>query len=112
VDVESLIGAEHAARAIWELSQSLDVSEFPKDNKSVEGVAGAERTDPRVVISGWVYGLTLGIGSARELERRLEQEPGLRWLCGDERINHHTLSDFRVEQGAAWRRSSAKCWRR
>jgi hypothetical protein len=23
-------------------------------------------------------------------------EPGLRWLCGDEQINHHTLSDFRV----------------
>lgn len=74
---------------------------FSKDNKSVEGVAGADRTDPRVLISVWVYGLTLGIGSARELERRLEQEPGLRWLCGDERINHHTLSDFRVEHGEA-----------
>lgn len=48
-----------------------------------------------------MYGLTLGIGPARELERRLEQEPGLRWLCGDERINHHTLSDFRVEHGQA-----------
>ena len=101
VDVESLIGAEHVARAIWELSQSLDVSGFLEDNKSVEGVAGADRTDPRLLISVWVYGLTLGIGSARELERRLEQEPGLRWLCGDEPINHHSLSDFRVEHGAA-----------
>jgi transposase len=101
VDVESLIGVEHAARAIWELSQGLEISGFLKDNKSVEGIAGAERTDPRVLISVWVYGLTLGIGSARELERRLEQEPGLRWLCGDERINHHTLSDFRVEHGEA-----------
>lgn len=99
VDVESLIGVEHAARAIWELSQGLDISGFLKDNKSVQGVAGADRTDPRLLISVWVYGLTLGIGSARELERRLEQEPGLRWLCGDERINHHTLSDFRVEHG-------------
>jgi len=101
VDVESLIGTEHAARAIWELSQSLEVSGFLQDNKSVEGVAGADRTDPRLLISVWVYGLTLGIGSARELERRLEQEPGLRWLCGDEPINHHTLSDFRMEHGAA-----------
>jgi transposase len=101
VDVENLIGPDHAARAIWELSGTLDVSGFLKDNKSVEGRAGAERTDPRLLISVWVYGLTLGIGSARELERRLEQEPGLRWLCGDEAINHHTLSDFRVEHGCA-----------
>jgi transposase len=101
VDVEGLIGADHAARAIWELSGTLDLSGFLLDNKSVEGRAGAERTDPRLLISVWVYGLTLGIGSARELERRLEQEPGLRWLCGDEAVNHHTLSDFRVEHGPA-----------
>jgi transposase len=101
VDVESLIGADHAARAIWELSGTLDLSGFLIGNKSVEGRAGAERTDPRLLISVWVYGLTQGIGSARELERRLGQEPGLRWLCGDEAVNHHTLSDFRVEHGAA-----------
>jgi transposase len=101
VDLESLIGPDHAARAIWELSGTLDLSGFLIENKSVEGRAGAERTDPRLLISLWVYGLTLGIGSARELERRLEQEPGLRWLCGDSAVNHHTLSDFRVEHGAA-----------
>src|SRR4029077_13594063 len=101
VDLENLIGSDHAARAIWELSGTLDLSGFLVGNKSVEGRAGAERTDPRLLISVWVYGLTLGIGSARELGRRLEQEPGLRWLCGDEAVNHHTLSDFRVEHGAA-----------
>lgn len=101
VDVETLIGADHPARAIWELSRAWDLSGFLVDNKSVEGRAGAERIDPRLLISVWVYGLTLGIGSARELERRLEQEPGLRWLCGDEAVNHHTLSDFRVAHGAA-----------
>ena len=33
---------------------------------------------------------------AREVERQMEYEPGLVWLCGDNPINHHTLSDFRV----------------
>jgi len=28
-------------------------------------------------------------------------EPGLRWLCADEAVNHHTLSDFRVRRGEA-----------
>lgn len=101
VEIESLIGRDHRARGIWELVAGLPVDEFLQGNKSVAGRAGAERTDPRLLISVWVYGLTLGIGSARELERQLEREPGLRWLCGDAAVNHHTLSDFRVEHGAA-----------
>jgi transposase len=84
-----------------ELTETLDLAEFLEDNKSVEGRAGAERTDPRLLISVWVYGLTLGIGAARELARRLSQEAGLRWLSGDEPVNYHTLSDFGVAHGAA-----------
>lgn len=56
---------------------------------------------PQLLISVLVYGYTLGIASARALERMLYWEPGLRWLCGLEEINHHTLSDFRVKHGAA-----------
>lgn len=101
IDVERLIGAEHPARAIWELVEKVDVEEFLKTNKSVSGRAGAERTDPRLLVSVWVYSLSEGVGSAREIARRMEYEPGLRWLSGGEAINYHTLSDFRVEHGAA-----------
>jgi transposase len=101
VDIDGLIDGDHRARAIWEWSGTLDVEGFLEHNKSVEGRAGAERTDPRLLISVWVYGLTLGIGSGRELERQMSQEAGLRWLCGDEAVNYHTLSDFRVEHEAA-----------
>lgn len=101
IDLEAMIGSDHMARAIWELSGTLDLGAFLEDNKSVAGRAGAERTDPRLLVSVWVYGFTLGIGAARELARRLEQEPGLRWLSGDEAINYHTLSDFRVAHGEA-----------
>ena len=31
----------------------------------------------------------------------MEWEPGLQWLSGLEKINHHTLSDFRVEHKQA-----------
>src|SRR5260370_1331726 len=82
VEIENLIGTDHVARAIWELSGTLNLGAFLQDNKSVEGRAGAERTDPRLLISVWVYGLTLGIGAARELARRMSQEAGLRWLSG------------------------------
>ena len=48
-----------------------------------------------------LYGTSEGVGSARELARLCEQHDAYRWLCGGVRVNHHTLSDFRVEHGAA-----------
>lgn len=39
------------------------------------------------------------MSKAREIEREMEYEPGLRWLCGLQTINHHTLSDFVSEGG-------------
>jgi hypothetical protein len=35
------------------------------------------------------------------MERMMSHEPGLRWLAASETINHHTLSDFRVEHKEA-----------
>ena len=56
---------------------------------------------PQLLIAVWLYGYSRGVTSARELERQMEYEPGLMWLTGMEVINHHTLSDFRIEHGEA-----------
>ena len=101
ISIEDLIPPDHLARAIWELTGQLDLRGFLQGNKSVEGRRGRDRIDPRLLTSVWVYGYSQGIGSAREIERQMEHEPGLRWLCGDQRVNHHSLSDFRVDHGAA-----------
>jgi transposase len=101
VCIEELIPANHLARAIWELTGRLDFSGFLKNNKSVEGKQGRERWDPRLLASVWVYAYSQGIGAAREIERQMEHEPGLRWLTGGESVNYHSLSDFRVEHGPA-----------
>ena len=42
-----------------------------------------------------------GVSSARELARETGYEPGLQWLTGLQEINHHSLSDLRVDHGAA-----------
>jgi transposase len=101
IDVEELIGEDHAARAIWEFTGRLDLSAFTKGMKAVEGRAGQPSLDPRLLMAVWLYAYSRGIGSAREVSRQCEQEPGLQWLCGMEPINHHSLSDFRVAQYAA-----------
>jgi Transposase DDE domain/Transposase domain (DUF772) len=54
-----------------------------------------------LLIAVWLYGYSQGVSSARELERQMEYEPGLMWLSGMQVINHHWLSDFRIEHGAA-----------
>jgi transposase len=101
IDVELLIGAEHPARAIWELTGRLDLTRFAAGVKTQQGQAGREAWDPRLLVSLWVYAYSEGISSAREIERDMEWEPGFLWLGGLKVVNHHTLSDFRVDHKEA-----------
>jgi transposase len=101
VDVERLIEDDHPARAMWELVGQLDLSRYYAAIKVVEGEAGRSATDPRLLISLWLYAYSRGVSSARELSRLCQYEPGCQWLTGLEVINHHTLSDFRVDHKEA-----------
>lgn len=96
LDLESLIDAHHPARTIWELSGKFDLKRFEEGVKTREGEAGRPCWPAQLLVSVWVYSYTLGVASARAIERMAEHEPGFRWLTGDQTINHHTLSDFRV----------------
>jgi transposase len=80
LQVEHLIGPDHAARAIWQLVGRLDLSRFEQGIESREAQSGRPCWPPQLLISIWVYGYSQGVASARELERRMEWEPGLRWL--------------------------------
>lgn len=93
--VDELVGADHPARMIWGIVGKLDLSAFESEVASFENEAGRPAWAPRLLVSVLAYGYTLGTGSAREMERMMEHEPGLRWLMGLDTLNHHTLSDFR-----------------
>jgi transposase len=96
--VDEVISPDHKARAIWELTGRLDLSRFSEPLKARKGGAGRAAWDPRLLVSIWVYAYSEGISSAREIERLMEWEPGLQWMGGLATVNHHTLSDFRVER--------------
>jgi len=104
VDVEQLVGEDHTVRAIWELVGQLDLREYYQEIKAVEGVAGREALDPRLLISLWLYAYSDGVSSAREVARLCAHDPAYQWLCGLQQINHHSLSDFRVGHGEKLRR--------
>ena len=103
LDVERLVEAEHPARAIWELVGRLDLKGFYAPIEAVEGGAGRTPWDPRLLVSLWIYAYSRGISSAREIARRCAYEPAFQWLCGLGEVNHHTLSDFRVDHDASLR---------
>jgi len=101
LDLESLLPADHEARAIWALVSRLDLSGFVKDIRSCEGVAGRPATDPAILLTVWLYANSQGVGSAREVAELCERHDAYRWICGGVETNHHTLSDFRVSHAQA-----------
>jgi transposase len=100
-DLESLLEADHPARAIWRVLEGMDLSRFEESIKAREGVAGQNTTDPKILLGLWLYGLSEGVACARELERRCERHNAYRWMRGGVSVNHHMLSDFRHDHGAA-----------
>jgi transposase len=101
VDVEQLLEPDHVARAIWEMADRLDLTPYTEEVRAVEGAAGRPPIDPRLLVALWVYAYSEQVSSAREVERRCAYHPAYQWLTGCEIINHHTLSDFRVQHQEA-----------
>ena len=101
VEVETLVAEDHEVRAIWEFVGRLDLSRYYEDIEVVEGEAGRSASDPRLLISLWIYACSKGVSSAREISRLSETDPAYQWLTGMEPVNYHTLSDFRVKHKEA-----------
>jgi len=98
---DDLVGAAHPVRLVVAVVEKLDVSRFEAAIRARDGVAGRDTTDPRLLISLWLYACIRGIGSARELARRCEESAPFQWLCGGVSVNHRLLSDFRTDHGVA-----------
>jgi transposase len=101
VDYEALLDAEHPARAIWRVLEGLDLSRFCAPIRARENRPGRDATSPRMLLGLWLYGLSQGVNSAREIARLSTAHAAYRWLCGGVSVNHHLLSDFRSGHRAA-----------
>lgn len=101
IDVERLVGEDHPVRAIWERTGRLDLRGCAAGLRSGVGEAGRRPWEPRLLVAIWICVCSQAIASAREIERQSKWRPELRRLCGLEVVNHHSLSDFRVDHGEA-----------
>jgi transposase len=98
---EDTLPPTHAARVLWDVVGTLDLSAFLEGAKAVEGVAGRKTLSPRMKLVLWLYAISTGVGSAREIARLVLTDDAYRWIVGDLEVGHHALSAFRVEHGAA-----------
>ena len=97
VDLESLVAPDHPVRAVWAFVEALDLTPLYEKVQAVEGVAGRPAIDPRIYLALWLYATLEAVGSARALERLTRQHDAYRWILGGVSVNHHSLSDFRVQ---------------
>jgi len=82
---EDLIPQGHQARVIWSVVQTLDLSAFCEPIRARDGVCGRDATDPALLSALWLYGITRGVGSARELARLCGESKPYIWMCGGNR---------------------------
>jgi transposase len=93
---EDALAPDHPARVLDQVIGTLDLSGFTRDAKAVEGEVGRSILSPRMKLGLWLYAISRGIGSAREIARLTRSDDGFRWIVGDLEVSHHTLSAFRV----------------
>lgn len=98
---EDLIKDDHCVRLVWRLVETLDLSAFYEPIKARQGVRGRDATSPKLLVALWLYATIEGIGSARELAKRCLDCRPFEWICGGVSVNHHLLSDFRIDHGEA-----------
>ncbi|MBK8695655.1 MAG: transposase [Deltaproteobacteria bacterium] len=98
---EDLLTPEHPARLLWNVLGTLDLSAFLADTRTAQHCAGRSELSPRMKLTLWLYALSIGVGSAREIGGLIHSDVAFRWIVGDLTVGHHCLSQFRAEHGAA-----------
>jgi transposase len=98
---EDTLPRDHRARLVWKVVETLDLAAFTATAKAVEGHQGRPLTSVRMLLTLWLYGISIGVGSAREIARRTTSDVAFQWIAGEEKVCHSLLSEFRVGHAAA-----------
>lgn len=97
--LDQLIPRDHRVRAVWAYVDALDLTPLYQKIRAVEGGAGRDAVDPKILMTLWMFAIIEGISSARHLAQLCKRDLAYMWICGDVGVNHHLLSDFRVQSG-------------
>ena len=93
---DDALAENHRARLLWRVVETLSLSAFSSDAKAVEGRAGRPQASVKMLLVLWLYGISIGVGSARAIARLTKTDDAFRWIVGDQTVSHARLSMFRV----------------
>ncbi len=97
--LDQLIPKDHRVRAVWAYVDSIDFGPLYQNIHAVEGGAGRDAVDPKILMALWMFATIEGVSSARHLDRLCSRDLPYMWLCGEVGVNYHLLSDFRTAHG-------------
>ena len=99
--LEDVLADDHRARLLWRVVETLDLAPFVAGRKSVRGHAGRDVTSVQMLLTLWLYAIASGVGSAREIERRVVSDDAFRWIAGGQSVGRTVLNEFRTSRLAA-----------
>jgi len=95
--VRDELDQRHLCFFVREVIERLDMRVF-EQSYSAEG---GELYSPQLMLAVWLYAYALGVTSARQVERRLVEDLGFRYLGAGERVDNWALSAFRRRHSRA-----------
>lgn len=66
----------HRARVLWEVVGTLALGTFLEGVKAIEGTVGRKTLSPQMKLTLWLYAISNGVGSAREIARLTRCDDG------------------------------------
>ena len=97
--LDQWLDEEHRVRTVWQYVEALDLRPLYQAIKATEDNVGRTPIDPRMLFALWLFATLEGVTSARRLAELCTRDIAYLWICGGVSVNHHTLSDFRVDHG-------------
>lgn len=82
---------DHLARSVHDIVDQLELSKLAMKFSD----RGGEAYHPALLLKVLFYGYATGIFTSRKLEKAINENIPFRWLAGQQRPNHRTISDFR-----------------
>jgi transposase len=93
---EDRLAEDHPARVLWRVVETLSLAAFMARAKAIAGRQGRDCLSVKMLLTLWLYAVSRGVSSAREVERLTRSDVAFRWIVGDQVVSHATLSAFRV----------------